>query len=216
MNPLQLLQQNSGVDPDGKFGKKTLLAAQKYLKITTPQRAAHFFAQTYHESGGFTRFSENLNYTTKELLTKVFKYDFDLNKDKIISPSELAFAQKYVGNKEKTANFVYANQNGNGNESSGDGWKYRGRGAIQLTGKANYQYFSTYIKDPEVMTNPDIVATKYAFESAMFYFNRFGVWEWCDKGFSDATITKISKIINGGIVGLDKRIEETHKFASFI
>lgn len=216
MNPLQILQQNSGVTPDGQFGKKTFQAATKYLKITTPQRAVHFFAQTSHETGGFDLFIENLYYTSAESLARVFKSDFDLNKDKIISPEEIAFAKKYVGKKEATANFVYANQNGNGNEASGDGWKFRGRGALQLTGRANYLLFSQFLNKPEIMENPDLVYTMYAFESAIFFFLRNGIWKECDKGFSIDTITKITKIINGGTNHLQERIQLTLKYKEYI
>ncbi len=216
MNPLQQLQQNSGVKPDGDFGKITFLAATKYLKITTLQRGAHFFAQVGHETGNFDIYLENLNYRSAESLATVFKTDFDLNKDHVISPQELEFAKKYVGKPEAIANFVYANQNGNGDEKSGDGWKFKGRGALQLTGRANYLLFSQFIKDPEVMTNPDLVATKYAFESAMFYFTRFGLWKECDKGFGIPTITKISKLVNGSNKGLQERIQLTLKYSEYI
>jgi len=215
MNSLQLLQKNSGVEPDGIFGKNTFIAASKYLKIPTLQRSAHFFAQVNHETGGFDTYIENLMYTSAESLARVFKSDFDLNKDKVISPEELEFAEEYVRKPEAIANFVYANQNGNGNEKSGDGWKFRGRGALQLTGRYNYLLFSQFIKDPEIMNNPDLVATKYAFESAMFYFTRFGLWKECDKGFSIPTITRISKMINGGNKGLQERIQLTIKYSSY-
>jgi putative chitinase len=216
MNQLQLLQQNSGIKPDGIFGKDTFNASYKYLKITTPQRAVHFFAQISHETAHFDTFIENLMYRSAESLSSVFKHDFDLNKDKIISPQELEFAKKYVGKPEAIANFVYANQNGNGDEKSGDGWKYKGRGALQLTGRANYLLFSQFIKDPEVINNPDLVATKYAFESAMFFFSRFGLWKECDKGLDIPTITKISQMVNGGSKGLQERIQLTLKYAEFI
>jgi putative chitinase len=114
------------------------------------------------------------------------------------------------------ANKVYGGRMGNGDEKSGDGYKYRGRGAIQLTGKSNYQAFSTYIKDPEVMTNPDVVATKYAFESAMFFFETNKLWAICDKGVNDAAILELTKRINGGTHGLDDRAEKTKKYASWL
>lgn len=212
---LQNLQVKLGISADGVFGKGTLSAAMKYFKLSA-ERASHFFGQTSHESGGFKAFSENLNYTHAETLTAIFKYDFDKNKDKKISPDELKFAQNYVGNKIAIANFVYANQNGNGNEASGDGWKYRGRGVLQTTGKDNYIQFSEFVKDPEIITNPDLVATKYAFESAIFFFDKNKLWNICDKGVNDVVITELTKRINGGTNGLSERIEKTNLYYSWI
>jgi putative chitinase len=95
---------------------------------------------------------------------------------------------------------------GNGNEASGDGWKYRGRGALQLTGKANYKAFADYLgKQPEIMETPDLVATTYAFESAMFFFDKNKLWSICDQGVNEAAILALTKRINGGTNGLDHR-----------
>ena len=94
---------------------------------------------------------------------------------------------------------------GNGDEASGDGWKFRGRGALQLTGKSNYQAFSDYLKKPEIMTNPDLVATEYSFESAIFFFDRNKLWDICDKGVNKDTILALTKRINGGTHGLADR-----------
>jgi putative chitinase len=105
---------------------------------------------------------------------------------------------------------------GNGPEASGDGYKFRGRGAIQLTGKDNYTAFSKYIGDPEVLTNPDVVSSKYAFESAMFFFETNKLWAICDKGVNDAAILELTKRINGGTHGLDDRAEKTKKYASWL
>jgi putative chitinase len=104
---------------------------------------------------------------------------------------------------------------GNGNEASGDGWKYRGRGPIQLTGKNNYQAFADYAKRPDIMTNPDIVTTELAFESALFFFEKNNLWAICDKGIDKTTITSLTKKINGGTHGLDDRIAKTQKFAGW-
>jgi putative chitinase len=100
-------------------------------------------------------------------------------------------------------------------ESSEDGYRYRGRGALQLTGKDNYKAFSIYCKRPDVMTNPDLVATELAFESAMFFFERNGLWAICDRGIGDATITAVTKKINGGTNGLDDRIVQTKKMSAW-
>lgn len=201
---VKILQEKIGAAADGIWGPGTLKAAQAFYKMSDA-RAAHFFAQCAHESGGFKAFSENLNYGAKGLLG-IFKKYFP----------DAATAAKYERKPEMIANKVYASRMGNGDEKSGDGWKYRGRGAIQLTGKSNYQAFSTYIKDPEVMTNPDVVATKYAFESAMFFFESNKLWAICDKGVNDAAILELTKRINGGTHGLDDRKEKTKKYASWL
>ena len=156
---LKSLQEKIGVGADGAFGPGTMKAAMAFYKLT-PIRAAHFFAQTAHETGGFKAFSENLNYSSQGLQGIFGKY----------FPGNLE--ESYARQPEKIANRVYASRMGNGDEASGDGWKYRGRGALQLTGKSNYQAFAEYLKKPEILTTPDLVATTYAFESAMFFFDR--------------------------------------------
>jgi putative chitinase len=200
---LVALQKKIGVTADGAFGPGTLKAAMAFYKMS-PVRAAHFFAQTAHESGNFKAFSENLNYSA-DGLTKIFGKYFDA-----------AAAAKAARNPEKIANRVYANRMGNGNEASGDGWKYRGRGALQLTGKDNYKAFADYLKKPEIMDNPDLVATEYSFESAIFFFEKNKLWAICDQGINDAAITSLTKRINGGTHGLDDRKEKTKKFAAMV
>jgi putative chitinase len=200
---LVALQKKIGVTADGAFGPGTLKAAMAFYKMS-PVRAAHFFAQTAHESGNFKAFSENLNYSA-DGLQKIFGKYFDA-----------ASAAKAARNPEKIANRVYANRMGNGNEASGDGWKYRGRGALQLTGKDNYKAFADYLKKPEIMDNPDLVATEYSFESAIFFFEKNKLWAICDQGINDAAITSLTKRINGGTHGLDDRKEKTKKFAAMV
>jgi putative chitinase len=197
---LKNLQQKIGVTPDGAWGPGTLRAAAKYYKLT-PARAAHFFGQTSHETGGFKAFSENLNYSAKGLMG-IFKKYF---------PNE-ALAKQYERNPEKIANRVYANRMGNGDEASGDGWKYRGRGALQLTGRTNYETFAAYCNRPDVMGNPDLVATELAFESAMFFFERNKLWSICDQGVTDAAILSVSKKVNGGTHGLEDRKAKTKTY----
>ena len=194
------LQKKIGVVADGSWGPGTFKAAMAYYKLT-PARAAHFFAQTAHESGGFKAFSENLNYGAKGLMG-IFKKYF---------PNE-SIAKQYERNPQKIANRVYANRMGNGNEASGDGWLYRGRGALQLTGRDNYKAFADYLKRPDIMSNPDLVATEFAFESAMFFFERNKLWSICDQGVTDAAILSLTKKINGGTHGLQDRSDKTKKF----
>lgn len=200
---LKSLQTKLGLTADGAFGPGTMKAAMAYYKLT-PERAAHFFAQTAHESGNFTAFSENLNYSAQGLQNIFGKY----------FPGNLE--ESYARNPEKIANRVYASRMGNGDEASGDGWKYRGRGALQLTGKSNYQAFADYLKKPEIITNPDLVASVYAFESAMFFFDKNKLWSICDKGVNDASILELTKRINGGTHGLDDRKAKTIKYYSYV
>ena len=201
---LKSLQAKIGVAADGAFGPGTLKAAMAYYKMT-PERAAHFFAQTAHESGGFKAFSENLNYGAAGL-TGIFKKYFPTNEKALL----------YERKPEKIANLVYASRMGNGDEASGDGFKFRGRGALQLTGKDNYKLFSEYLKKPEIMTNPDLVATEFAFESAIFFFDRNKLWDICDKGVNKDTILALTKRINGGTHGLADREEKTLKYYGYL
>jgi putative chitinase len=193
---IKIFQKNNGLKPDGIVGRKTLTAFKKKFKLTDEQ-TAHFFGQIAHETADFKYSTENLNYSAKGLL-RIFKKYFPTLED----------AQKYARQPRKIANKVYGNRMGNGSETSGDGWRYRGRGAIQLTGFNNYRSFSHYIKDEEVISNPDIVATKYYLESALFFFNRNNLF----KIMTDVerkTVQKVTKRINGGYNGLDHRYELT-------
>ena len=200
---LKNLQEKIGVTADGAFGPGTLKAAMAFYKLT-PVRAAHFFAQTAHETGEYKLFSENLNYSAAGLQGTFGKY----------FPGTLE--ESYARQPEKIANRVYADRMGNGNEASGDGWKFRGRGALQLTGKANYEAFAKYLGNNEILENPDLVATKYSFESAMFFFERNKLWAICDQGINDAAILALTKRINGGTHGLEDRKAKTYKYYQFV
>ncbi len=199
------LQQKIGVTADGAFGPGTFKAAAAFYKLS-PNRAAHFFAQTAHESGGFKAFSENLNYSAKGLRGIFRKY----------FPTD-ALANAYARQPMKIANRVYASRMGNGPEGSGDGWKYRGRGPLQLTGKDNYRAFGRYIgREQEVLDNPDLVATELGFESALWFFDHNKLWSICDQGVGDAAILALTKRINGGTHGLDDRKLKTKKYAAWL
>jgi putative chitinase len=201
---LKSLQTKIGIAADGAFGPGTLKAAMAYYKMT-PERAAHFFAQTAHESGNFKAFAENLNYGAAGL-TGIFKKYFPTTEKALL----------YERKPEKIANLVYGNRMGNGDEASGEGFKFRGRGALQLTGKDNYKAFSEYLKNPEIMTNPDLVADQFAFESAIFFFDRNKLWDICDKGVNKDTILALTKRINGGTHGLADREEKTLKYYGYL
>jgi putative chitinase len=201
---LATLQQKIGVTADGAFGPGTMKAAATYYKLNG-NRAAHFFAQTAHESGGFKAFSENLNYGAAGL-RGIFRKYFGTE----------ALAKAYERQPQKIANRVYASRMGNGIEASGDGWRFRGRGALQLTGKSNYQAFADYIDRPDVMTNPDLVAGELCFESALWFFDKNKLWSICDQGINDDAILALTRRINGGTHGLDDRKAKTKKFAGWL
>lgn len=173
------------------------------FRCNTPLRLAHFLAQCSHESGNFKAVSENLNYSSKGLLGTFGKY-FDAST-----------AGLYEKKPEKIANRVYANRMGNGDEASGEGYKFRGRGYIQLTGKQNYQKFTTFIGE-DCIVNPDLVATKYPLASAAFFFDSNNLWSICDKGSDDATVTAVTKRVNGGTIGLSDRIKHFKEYYSLL
>lgn len=162
---------------------------EKY-DINTPLRLAHFLAQCAHESGNFKQVTENLLYNPTRLM-QVWPRLF---------PTLLS-TKAYAYKPEAIANRVYAGKIGNGTEKSGDGWKYRGRGYIQLTGKANYQSFANYAKLPSILMNPDLVAIEYPLQSA--------AWFWITKKLNEVAdtndVARVTKIVNGGYNGLKDR-----------
>ena len=170
------------------------------FQINTPLRLAHFLAQCGHESGGFRATQENLNYSAKGLMG-IFKKYF---------PSE-AIANQYARNPQKIASKVYANRMGNGTEASGEGYKFRGRGYIQLTGKENYTAFGKSIGE-DMTANPDKVASQYALLSAAWFFSKNGLHRMADEGASDIVVTKITKRVNGGTIGLADRIKHFKEY----
>jgi putative chitinase len=170
------------------------------FEINTPLRLAHFLAQCGHESGQFRVVNENLNYGAKGLLG-IFKKYFP-TEDK---------AKTYERKPEKIANLVYASRMGNGPESSGDGYKYRGRGYIQLTGKDNYTAFGKSIGE-NIQATPDLVATKYPLLSAAWFFNKNGLHKLADKGATPEVVTMVTKRVNGGTIGLADRLKHFKEY----
>ena len=168
--------------------------------INTPLRLAHFLAQCGHESGGFRATQENLNYSAKGLMG-IFKKYFPT----------AALAAAYERKPEKIANKVYGNRMGNGPESSGEGYKFRGRGYIQLTGKENYTAFGKSIGE-DMTVNQDKVSGPYALLSAAWFFSKNGLHRIADEGSSDAVVTKITKRVNGGTIGLADRIKHFKEY----
>jgi putative chitinase len=174
------------------------------FELNTPLRLAHFLAQAGHESGGFRAVNENLNYGAKGLrgiFGKYFKDD--------------ATAKAHERKPEKIANVVYANRMGNGNTASGEGWKFRGRGYIQLTGKDNYTAFGKAIKE-DITSNPDLVATQYALLSAAWFFHKNGLHKIADQGATDAVVTLVTKRVNGGTIGLADRIKHFKEYHALL
>lgn len=169
------------------------------FQINTPLRLAHFLAQCGHESGGFKATQENLNYSA-DGLKKIFPKYFPGN-----------IAESYARNPEKIASKVYGGRMGNGGEETKEGYKFRGRGYIQLTGKDNYSSFAKSIGE-DTVANPDLVATKYALASAGWFFSKNGLNAIADKGADDATVTSVTKRVNGGILGLQDRIKHFNEY----
>ncbi len=163
--------------------------------INTPLRQAHFLAQVGHESAGFTKVEEGLNYSENALLAMFGKR---------INPAQArAYGRNndHPANQRMIANIIYANRNGNGGVGSGDGYRYRGRGLIQITGKANYAALSGQLS-ADVVANPDLLTENLqAAMSAAAWWKNHGLNELADQD----DVTRITRVINGGTNGLDDR-----------
>jgi putative chitinase len=174
------------------------------FELNTPLRLAHFLAQAGHESGGFKAVNENLNYGAKGLLG-IFKKYFP-------TPEKAAL---YERKPEKIANLVYGGRMGNGAEATGEGYKFRGRGYIQLTGKDNYKAFDAVVPE-NLLESPDLVATKYPLLSAAWFFHKNGLHKIADGGATDAVVTSVTKRVNGGTIGLPDRIKHFKEYYSLL
>lgn len=164
--------------------------------LKTPLRLAHFLAQCSHESGNWKATTENLNYSAAALQSVFRKY----------FPDEATAAQ-YARKPEMIANKVYANRMSNGDEASGDGWRFRGRGYIQLTGRNNYSLFNITVRE-DILENPDLVAEKYPLLSAGWFWDSNNLNDLADKGSTEEDVTAVTKRVNGGTHGLDDRISK--------
>jgi len=173
------------------------------FNITNVLRLAHFLAQAGHESGQFKATSENLNYSSKGLLGIFPKY---------FTP---ALAESYSRQPQKIANRVYGGRMGNGAEPTGDGFKFRGRGYIQLTGKDNYTQFDKTVPE-DILANPDLISGKYALMSAAWFFDKNKLWSICDKGADQGTVTAVTKRVNGGTIGLPDRIKHFNEYYNLL
>ena len=191
------LEKLKGHIPDSVIAQ--IPTVMEKFQINTPLRLAHFLAQCGHESGGFKATQENLNYSA-DGLKKIFPKYFPGN-----------IAESYARNPEKIASKVYGGRMGNGGEETKEGYKFRGRGYIQLTGKENYTSFAKSIGE-DTVSNPDLVATKYALASAGWFFSKNGLNAISDKGADDATVTAVTKRVNGGTIGLPDRIKHFKEY----
>jgi len=189
----------SGKLPDFVIAQIPATAAE--FGITSNLRLAHFLAQCALESTGFTATVENLNYSAGRIPQVFGKYF------KNVDPAG------YAHNPQKLGSRVYANRMGNGDEASGDGFKFRGRGYIQLTGKDNYTSFSSFVGE-DCVAEPDLVATKYPLASAAFYFSSNKIWLICDQGAGDGTVRRVSAAVNGNPP--NAVAERTRNFKKFI
>ena len=189
------LEKLKGHIPDSVIAQIPETAAK--FKIDTPLKLAHFLAQCGHESGGFKIVNENLNYSV-DGLKKIFPKYFPGN-----------LSESYARKPEKIASKVYGGRMGNGGEETKEGWKYRGRGYIQLTGKDNYTQFDKFVDD-DILTNPDLVASKYPLLSAAWFFSRNCLSRCVDA--SDKTVTSVTRCVNGGTIGLADRLKHFKEY----
>lgn len=190
------IKKLQGIVPGAVINQIPLIVNR--FKIDSTLRLAHFLAQCAHESGNFAITQENLNYSADGLL-KIFPKYFNA-----------ANVNAYARQPEKIANKVYASRMGNSGEASGDGWKYKGRGFIQLTGKNNYSLFDKFVDD-DILNNPELVATKFPLLSAAWFWDSVKLNAVADKGNSEEVITLVTKKINGGTHGLEDRINKFNK-----
>jgi putative chitinase len=191
------LEKLTGYIPDA-VTKQIADCAGNFL-IDSPLRLAHFLAQCAHESGQFTITEENLSYSAGRLKRLFPKY----------FPGNLA--DSYARQPEKIASRVYGNRMGNGDEASKEGYKFRGRGYIQLTGKDNYRAFALTVPD-KILDEPDLVASKYPLLSAGWFWSRNLLNRQADRGASDEAVRQVTKRVNAGTLGLPDRIQ---KFKGF-
>jgi putative chitinase len=200
----KLTNQNNNLNKlTGKIPTNVLSQLPEVIEkfsINSPLRIAHFLAQCGHESGGFRVVTENLNYSASGLMS-IFKKYF---------PNE-QIAKQYERQPEKIANFVYANRMQNGNPASGDGWRFRGRGYIQLTGRENYTSFNKFVPE-NILETPDLVATKYPLLSAAWFWDSRKLNATADTGDTDAVVTSITRRVNGGTIGLADRIKHFKEY----
>ena len=189
---LTQLKQIVDKNPHIEYWHNALVKLLPEYEINTPQRMAAFLAQCAHESGGFRAIKENLNYravTLRKIFGKYFPTD--------------EMAQQYANKPEKIANLVYANRMGNGGPETGDGYRYSGRGLIQLTGKDNYFWFASSLEISPEEASEYMETFEGAAQSACWFWETNNLNQWADKD----DILTLTKRINGGTIGLEDRIK---------
>jgi putative chitinase len=199
---MQKLQERIGASTDGSFGPNTARAITKHFSLSA-ERSAHLLGQASHESGGFTRVCESLYYSSPDRIKKVWPTRFKTVSD----------AEPYARNPKALADKVYSNRMGNGEN---EGSVFIGRGFLQLTGKDNYRSFASDMRLPEVMTDPSLIETDYAFETAYWFFEKNKLFKIADEGVDTNTIEKITKRVNGGYHGLQDRMDQTNKIYGWL
>lgn len=200
---MKTLQEKIGVVADGAFGPNTARAIAKHYELS-PERGAHLMGQASHESGGWKRTKESLYYSSPERLMAVWPSRFPT----------LESAEPYAKNPVALAGKVYAGRMGNETEEQAS--MFIGRGFLQLTGHDNYRAFAADMRLPGVMTDPSLVEDKYAFETALWFFEKNGLFKIADEGVGEDQIKRITKRVNGGYHGLDDRREQTTKIYGWL
>jgi putative chitinase len=199
---MKKLQEKVGVGADGHFGKNTAKAIAEHYELSN-ERAAHLMGQASHESGHWRHTRENLNYSAESMM-RVWPSRFP----------DLASCEGYSRSPSALANKVYGGRMGNNTET--DGETFIGRGFLQLTGKNNYRAFSSDMGLPDIMTDPDLVSTDYAFDTALWFFQKNKLFDIADDGVNDEVILKISRRVNGGTHGIVDRTGETNKIYEWL
>jgi len=198
---MKTLQEKVGVDADGSFGPNTARAIAKHYELSSLE-AAHLLGQAHHESGGFKKTTESLYYSTPERIQAVWPTRFDTVED----------AEPYAKNPKALADKVYGGRMGN----LGEGFLWRGRGFLQITGRDNYRLFASDMRLPDVMDDPDLCSNEYAFETALWYFKTNFLFRTAIKGVSDEVVRKITRRVNGGYHGLEDRMNQTTKIHGWL
>jgi len=197
---LKKLQEKCGANADGSFGPNTAKAICNQY-VLNAERGAHFLGQLVHESGTFKYTEENLNYS-KEAILKVFGKYFKTEGE----------AESCARNPQALADRVYGHRYGN----NGQGYLWRGRGFLQVTFKENYAMFADDMNLPEVMKDPDLVATEYPMESAIWFFKRNNLWDLCNEAPNADSVKALTRRVNGGENGLKHRQKETYKIYDWL
>jgi putative chitinase len=181
--------------------------AKRYNISSSPRRMAYFLSQLAKETQEFTKLEENLFYTDPVRVAQIFKSGFDLDKDGVVDPEEVEFAKGYIRNPQKLANRAYANRYGNGDEASGDGWRYRGMGLIHTTFKSNFLKASMAIYgDDRLVRQPELLIDTTTYEAGALAAGQF----WKDNRLNELadadSFTAVTKVVNGSAVTVPERL----------